>query len=353
VDSVRPLRILIAEHRYGNTESRAIGAVKAGCDVRWVEPFWTDGLDPISARLQFRARTGPAIAGWNTRLLEIAKSFKPEVLWVESPLFVFPETYEELKRRWGTTLVCAYSDDPRDPKKISRHFEKSKLLFDLIFVTKDQLAQEFLTQGVRAVAKFWKGYDPRRIRPIAAASQKIDSDDPDVAFIGHPDIVQGRSARQPVLEALATEFEGLRVFGKAWARREVSPRLKAKISPRQLDGDDYPAMLFRCKIALQIPSRLAQDTHSSRSVEIPACGTLMLAERTTDHQMLFEEDKEAVFFSSIEELVSKCHYYLNSESRRLRIAASGLNRCIKSGYSNYERAREMLALVDRVRRRDW
>ena len=103
-------------------------------------------------------------------------------------------------------------------------------------------------------------------------------------------------------------------------------------------------------MAIQIPSRLAHDTHSSRSVEIPACRRMMLAERTTDHQILFEEDKEAVFFNSIQEMVDKAKYYIKHESVREKIAQAGYERCMRSGYSNYERARQMLELVEKVRR---
>lgn len=340
----------MVEHRHGNTESRARGAVKAGCEVQWVEPYWTDGIGPVSKRIQFRARTGPAIADWNGRIIEYAKWFKPEVVWVESPLFVYPQTYDDLRKKYGATIVCAYSDDPRDPKKKSRNFEDSKHLFDLIFTTKDQLAQELLSGGARAVAKFWKGYDPRRIRPGSHAGNALPSH---LVFIGHPDFVKGKSARLPFLEALASEVDRLRVFGKSWAAADPSPELKLRITASQLDGEDYASMISQSRLALQIPSRLAQDTHSSRSVEIPACGAMMIAERTTDHQMLFEEDREAVFFSSVEELVSKSKYYLEHDDQRNRIALAGLDRCNRSGYSNESRMVEMLREVERVRKGMW
>jgi spore maturation protein CgeB len=69
----------------------------------------------------------------------------------------------------------------------------------------------------------------------------------------------------------------------------------------------------------------------------------MLAERTTEHQTYFEEDKEAVYFNSFEEMIDKIRFYLQHEQSRARIAEAGYNRCLRSDYRYIDRARETLA----------
>ena len=91
------------------------------------------------------------------------------------------------------------------------------------------------------------------------------------------------------------------------------------------------------------------DLHTSRSMEIPACGGFMMAERTVEHQKLFKEDKEAVFFSSKEELLKKCKYYLSHDEERIKIVENGRNRCLKSGYSNIETLRRIIDEVQQMR----
>jgi len=74
-----------------------------------------------------------------------------------------------------------------------------------------------------------------------------------------------------------------------------------------------------------------------------ACCSMMIADRTDEHQEFFEEGKEAEFFSSTEELVDKVRFYLSNESLREQIACNGYRRCLTAGYSYKNRLTKVLA----------
>lgn len=339
---------IIGDRRW-NTASRGLGAEMAGWLVRWSAPAWTTGL-PVWRRVpQYRLRNGPDVLRYNRCLVRDAVAVRPDVVWVEAPLFVYRDTLAEIKRRTGATLACAYSDDPRNPLMKSRHYDSAVSLYDIILVTKDDLRQRYLDLGCRCTAKFWKGFDPERIRPVSLSGEDLAEYTSAVAFIGHADIVRGRSMRRTPFEAVARAVPGTRIWGPGWGRVRWPAELPGVIHPYRLDGDRYPKAICATRVALQLPSRVNRDTHSSRSLEIPACRVLMLAERTVDHQLLFDEDREAVYFGSIAELVDKARYFTTHDGPRERIAHSGYERSQKSGYSNYERMKNMLALVDAIR----
>lgn len=90
------------------------------------------------------------------------------------------------------------------------------------------------------------------------------------------------------------------------------------------------------------------DQQTTRSVEIPACQGFMLAERTQEHLNLFEENKEACYFSLNEELLEKCRYYLQHEDERMCIAKAGRQRCIDSGYSYKKRIEAVLMEMELI-----
>ena len=74
------------------------------------------------------------------------------------------------------------------------------------------------------------------------------------------------------------------------------------IENKGLYSEDYSKSFQAFKISLCFLRKINYDQQTTRTVEIPACGGFMIAERTAEHKAMFEEGKEAEFFSSNEEL---------------------------------------------------
>jgi spore maturation protein CgeB len=106
---------------------------------------------------------------------------------------------------------------------------------------------------------------------------------------------------------------------------------------------------FDINLAFLARRLLSRDLQTTRSVELPACGAFMLAQRTTEHQQLFREGVEADFFSTHDELLNKCRYYLAHSEARLQIARAGLERCKRSDYSYDRQLHDVLNHLDAAR----
>jgi len=112
--------------------------------------------------------------------------------------------------------------------------------------------------------------------------------------------------------------------------------------------EDYNVALNSCKIALVFLSHLNNDTYAIRCFEIPATGTFMLSTYTDDLATLFEPDKEAVYFKTPDELISKVDYYLAHDDERKQIARNGYERVMRDGHEAKDRAEQIIRAYERL-----
>jgi hypothetical protein len=189
-------------------------------------------------------------------------------------------------------------------------------------------------------AGFVGGWEPRREALMRAVCEAVD----DVMIRGgYWDFLRdGRWSprRQVILGRLAGD-EPFHIARDA--------RLAGAWQGDEVYDDDYARALSGARIGVGFLRRICPDQHTTRSFEIPACASLLLADRTEDHQGFFDEGREAEFFSSEDELIDKARFYAAHEPARARIAAAGRARCVSGGYSYLERLRPILAsLTGRV-----
>jgi spore maturation protein CgeB len=188
----------------------------------------------------------------------------------------------------------------------------------------------------------------------------------DVAFLGG-----WEPRREELLNAIARRGKyNLKIWGYAWdhlvdgrwsPRRALRLRLLAgkesfkiaknenlacSIQGGEVYADAYAWAVSGARINVGFLRTVCPDQHTTRTFEIPACASMMLADRTDEHREFFEEGKEAEFFSCEEELMEKVRFYLNHEASRERIAYNGYQRCLSSGYSYRERLVDVLSSLN-------
>jgi spore maturation protein CgeB len=83
-----------------------------------------------------------------------------------------------------------------------------------------------------------------------------------------------------------------------------------------LPGDDYAKVIQCAKVNLGSLSNGNRGLHTTRSLDIPALGGLLCAERTTEHREMYVEGKEALFWSSAQECAKVCCNIVEGEVLR-------------------------------------
>jgi spore maturation protein CgeB len=111
-------------------------------------------------------------------------------------------------------------------------------------------------------------------------------------------------------------------------------------------GRDYRLALGGTKIAINLVRRANRDGHVMRTFEIPACGAFMLADRTEEHLNMFEEDKEVILFSSIDEAIKKIKYCLEHNAERICVAQNGYNKVVNGKNTYTDRLCEIIKMAN-------
>tara|TARA_B100000524_G_scaffold264122_1_gene144264 strand:- start:14244 stop:15092 length:849 start_codon:yes stop_codon:yes gene_type:complete len=219
-------------------------------------------------------------------------------------------------------------------------FVSSIPYYDLHFVPKAKNVDEYINYSARSVHVFDRSFDPNYHRAISLTESDIKKYQCDVGFIGS----YAKKREQVIYEMVLGGVE-VAIWGAGWSQGIYWNTLRNYWRGGTQTGENYIKAICGMKIALHFVRHENRDLHDSRTFEIPACGSFMLAERTDDHERFFAEDKEVVLFDSAEDCIDKCIFYLTNEEERLQISIAGEQRVLGSNYDYTSRLKEMLGVI--------
>ena len=261
-----------------------------------------------------------------------ANSF--DFVWVDKALMVTPLTIRFIRKVSPEAKLIYFSpDDMMHKANQSVSLRKSFHLYDLIVTTKSFNVKELLSKGAKKVHFIGNSYDPRIHKKNLNVYSTINPYEVDISFIGSYEYDRFQS-----ILYLARNGIKVNIFGPDWLKFENYYE-NVIVVPKAFWGDEYAKIINTSKINLCFLKKSMRDLQTTRSVEIPACGGFMLAERTNEHLELFEEDKEACYFSTNEELLQKVQFYLTNTKLTEQIALNGYYRTRNSDYSYQQRVK--------------
>lgn len=263
-----------------------------------------------------------------------------DVIWIEKGNMIRPWTLAAIKKIAPESVILSCSEDDMYARHGHSHWYRWGLRhYDCVFTTKMYNLQELKVFGAKRTRLFLDSYDEKIHRPMQLTASERSRFGCDVGAIG-----AFEPERAGSLKFLAENGIKVTIWGNGWSNW-VGRHPNLDVRNEFLFGEDYSKAICATKINLNFLRKINRDEVTSRSVEIPACGGFMLAERTRRHQDFFAEGEEVEYFGSNEELLAKIKTYLQNEPEREKISWAGHERCLKSGYSMRAQLTAMLAEV--------
>jgi hypothetical protein len=262
-----------------------------------------------------------------------------DVCYVDSGEWVTPRIIK-LIRRYAKIVLNYIIDDPFGARDVARFraYRASLSHYDLCVVVRPDNAIEAKEAGAKRVLRVFMSSDE-----VAHAPRLLTEEDrirwgTEVLFLGtwFPE-------RGPFLLQLIKLGVPLTIRGTNWNKAPEWPALQPAWKGGPLLGDDYAKAIQCAKVNIGLLSKGNRDLHTTRSLEIPALGGLLCAERTTEHLGMYVDGIEALFWSDAEECASACMRALGHEEERRKIATAGQARNIANQIRNETVMSEILA----------
>ncbi|WP_370594830.1 glycosyltransferase [Synechococcus sp. CBW1002] len=137
----------------------------------------------------------------------------------------------------------------------------------------------------------------------------------------------------------------IRIYGVRWEKSPFWTQLQSFHAGNQLIGANYVKAIKSAQACLGLLSHQNRDLITTRSLEIPACAGVFCAELSSEHQLLYENNIEALIWSDSESCALSVRGLLLDGHRRASIQKAGTSHVRAMGVGNEDICRHILSVV--------
>jgi len=272
----------------------------------------------------WRFRIGPLISRINKWILQSTPSGHFDLVWIDKGVFIRPSVLGGLRQRC-TTLVH-FTPDPAFTYHRSILFYRALPLYDHCITTKSYELGAYKANGAKHVLLCTQGYDPGIHRPYHRFAEKEG-----VVFIGHRE-----ADREMIISRLLENNISVKLAGINWGSFAHKHRHNNHLQYHGdgVFGEAYARLLSGSLLGLGLLSRIVPELHTTRTFEIPACGTALVTEKNQSTGRILREG-EVLLFKDANELVTKITDAMANREKLEQITAAGSKKVREGGY-DYE-----------------
>jgi len=323
--------------------------LRLGCAVLPFDPELFRTTGPVDlARLKITKRPSNTKRSQAAmKILSLCRTNRFDLVFVMAENFLTPDLLQAMRKVSAHPPAIIYhSHDNNFADGIAKpaDFWTQLKLYDVAFTTKSQNVKRYELAGQPNTYYIPSAFEHTVHRP--SSPRNTLGTGYETTFIGTFD-----HSRDPVFQH--TGWTGLRVWGNGWEKSSHYHKQRSQITNHAVYAFEYADILSQSKISLGLLRTEAQDLHTQRTFEIPACGSLQIAPRNSEIQQFFEEGKEIVLFDTLDELKGQCERYLQDEKSRNEMIGRARTRLEKEGHSYWHRTQEILTITAARTQKNW
>lgn len=274
----------------------------------------------------FRYKLGPLIKTVNDYIQQNLKSEYYDLIWVDKGVYIKPNVLAELKRKAGK--IIHYTPDMAFYENNSRYFEETMKDYDYCITTKTAEIKEYLKRIPESKLLITtQGFSKDIHKPFHQFKDKDDA----VVFIG-----LAEPHRFRILEKLLQAGINIKLVGKKWESFLEQHKHCEHLTflGNSIYDEEYGKLISSSKFSVGLLSKRFLEFHTTRTLEIPACGTALLTEKNQEIASYYN-DNEVIFYKDPDDLVKKIKYYLNHSDELEKLINRGKHKVYSNGY-DYE-----------------
>lgn len=317
-----------------NARSLRDGFCDIGAEVRSIDITAMSRAQRSRARRLRRRLPGPVDDSVNSELSRLLATstdgWRPDLLVCFKTVMFNQELL--LSTLAGRRLHYS-PDDASNPDNVTDDYLQFESSWDAIVTTKRHNLAELEQRGAQAALYVDSAFDPRIHygSPVSGSRRYF------VGFIG---------AARPDRSTLPSTFSSWApresvIYGPRWRRQPSSWYARGVDMLPQVDGAHFATAASGITTGLVLLNSANRDQHTCRSYEMPACGLVTLAERTSEHQAMLEENHEALFFDSLAEAKAQLDRLRSDLWLAQQISTAGQKRIVGGNNTYAARARQI------------
>jgi hypothetical protein len=284
-----------------------------------------DTFKPISGTSRpfrsfgFRTNFGPLITNVNNTIINNIHSHY-DIIWVDKANFISPATTRFLRSH--ASVLVHFTPDSAFYSNKSHLFNSSLSYYDW-FISSKSFEKEFYP--VNKLILITQAFDKKTHRLLVPFDKKIRN----VIFIGLYE-----PARENVIMYLINSGIRVTLGGIGWKNRKIIKHRNLEFIGDKIFGQAYVEAISSSLFSLGLLSKKFPELHTTRTFEIPACGTALITEQNPETSAFFNNN-EVIFYDNFHEIPEKIKYYLN-HTDELKILTIAGNNKVSNGTFDYQ-----------------